>query len=182
MKRIGEMIFWLALIFVAPGWVHGQVDEPSPVKVDPRGNPLDGLKIVYFGAKWCLPCHTQHANLEILSGHDNLPIRFIDVDKDKSLMQHLKVDRVPTTLVLYDGAVKKKWVGIVDREVMLEEFRKWREKFPPKPIPDSYPDAVIDIAEDDSGLELLSPKGGSTDGADTSRDQRKDVPAPTFGL
>jgi thioredoxin 1 len=65
--------------------------------------------LVDFYATWCGPCKTLHPTLDELKKHFGNKIRIlkIDVDKNQSLAEQMKIRGVPTLILFKNG--EKLW-------------------------------------------------------------------------
>jgi len=67
-------------------------------------------QLLYFTAPWCGPCQRIKPQIEQLLGQ--MPIRFIDVDRDKSAVDKYGVKNVPTVIMIdQQGNVMGRLVG-----------------------------------------------------------------------
>jgi thiol-disulfide isomerase/thioredoxin len=67
-------------------------------------------QVLYFTATWCGPCQQLKPQMEQLTSQ--IPIRFIDVDRDKSSVDKYGVRNVPTVIVIdQQGNVTGRLVG-----------------------------------------------------------------------
>lgn len=83
----------------------------------------NNMKLIKFGASWCLPCK----NLESRLKKTNLTIDLTsyDVEEEVELTEKWKVRNVPTVILVdeNDNEVKR-WVGNFEPNVELKEFIK----------------------------------------------------------
>ena len=67
-----------------------------------------------IGASWCNPCKVLHKNIEDVE--QNQPdIKFIEIDADdcdQNLLDKFEVRNIPVTIVIKNGQVQSKDVGI----------------------------------------------------------------------
>lgn len=130
----------------------------EPLK-DPLVEAKEDLKVVYVGAKWCVPCRLMKPVLKEVRREG---IKVVEFDYDNPehnpyVTGDLKVVAVPTTFILYKGKVLHKWEGYVQAEKVKAKYRELREQYPPEPVPDSFPDTPVDLDENDSGLDIDTP-------------------------
>jgi len=67
-------------------------------------------EILYFSADWCGPCKQLAPLMERLSSQINY--RKINVDNDRELSMEYNVRNIPTLILVEDGEVKGKLVGL----------------------------------------------------------------------
>jgi thioredoxin 1 len=87
--------------------------------------PGSGLVAVEFTAAWCGPCRTMAPVLDAVAGA--LPrIRFVQIDADANpaTTARLGVRGLPTTLLLRDGEVVERVVGVVPASVFRERLAR----------------------------------------------------------
>ena len=75
--------------------------------------------ILRFTAPWCGPCKTLTAMLDEIEL--TVPMRVIDIDKEKHLVQEYQVRGVPTLIKIQDGKVADRLVGAVTKT----ELENW---------------------------------------------------------
>jgi thioredoxin 1 len=85
------------------------LDSPVPVLVD-------------FYADWCGPCRAMNPTLVELAGEANGRYKVVKVDADaeRELSNDYQVRALPTLLVVKDGAVKAKLVGLQNKARLVE--------------------------------------------------------------
>jgi thioredoxin 1 len=77
-------------------------------------------QVLYFSAEWCGPCKIIKPQMEQLSGI--IPIRFIDVDRDKTAVDKYGVKNVPTVIMIdQQGNVTGRLVG---GSITADEIRR----------------------------------------------------------
>tara|TARA_Y100000385_G_scaffold242620_1_gene259665 strand:- start:1087 stop:1332 length:246 start_codon:yes stop_codon:yes gene_type:complete len=77
-------------------------------------------KILYFSATWCGPCKTLGPIMESLSGQINY--QKIDVDKDQDQSIKYGVRNIPTLILIENGEVKDKKVGVLSKDQILNFY------------------------------------------------------------
>ena len=77
-------------------------------------------KILYFSAAWCGPCKTLGPIMESLSGQINY--QKIDVDKDQDQSIKYGVRNIPTLILIENGEVKDKKVGVLSKDQILNFY------------------------------------------------------------
>lgn len=75
------------------------------------------LVIVKFSAEWCGPCRQLKPLLESVEYDYRDKVMFIDIDVDRSpeICSKLNVRNVPTTLLIKNGVLEHKIVGLRPR-------------------------------------------------------------------
>jgi len=77
-------------------------------------------EILYFSAPWCGPCKQLGPIVTSLSGQVN--IRKINVDNDTELSAKYSVRNVPTLVLVKDGVVLKRTVGLQTKQQILDFY------------------------------------------------------------
>jgi thioredoxin len=103
----------------------------APAKVGMSMSDFDELLhtdkkvLVDFYAEWCEPCKKLEpviSNLKKEMGDKAVIIR-IDVDKNKTLAETLKITQIPTILIYENKAVIKKVIGPTTEEDLKEQLQ-----------------------------------------------------------
>jgi thiol-disulfide isomerase/thioredoxin/S1-C subfamily serine protease len=81
----------------------------------PRGEVLD------FTATWCVPCQQMSPLVSRLK-ELGYPIRQIDVDENPALAEKLGIKSIPAFVLVVDGEVKARKVGIIGQQELLSLF------------------------------------------------------------
>ena len=91
---------------------------------------LTGLVVADFWAPWCPPCRTMNPIFKKVSEELKETATFlkIDVDDHAELSRKYNIQSIPTILILKEGKVVEKKVGIVSREDLKSTIQKWAEK------------------------------------------------------
>ncbi len=77
-----------------------------------------------FYATWCMPCRKMTPIIEeIAKEHKEVKFVKIDIDKNEELALKYNVMSIPTMLVMKNGEVKKTFVGIINKESIVREFK-----------------------------------------------------------
>jgi thioredoxin 1 len=79
-------------------------------------------KILYFSASWCLPCKQFAPIMERIG--QTVPVEKINVDEQSDLAATYGVRNVPTILILKDGQVAQKFVGVQPPNLILESYNR----------------------------------------------------------
>ena len=77
-------------------------------------------KILYFSAPWCGPCKTLGPIMESLSGQINY--QKINVDTNQDLPIKHGIRNIPALILLEDGEVKNKQVGLLTKDQILNFY------------------------------------------------------------
>ncbi len=75
-------------------------------------------KVIRFTASWCQPCKVLAKTLEDVQ--TNLPIEVVDIDKDSDTAIEFGIRSVPTLVMVEDGNVLKRVVGIKSSKELQE--------------------------------------------------------------
>jgi len=83
-----------------------------------------GTSVIDFWAPWCAPCHMQTPILENLAKNNNgeFQIFKINVDEHQQTAMKYGIQSIPTILVLKDGEVAAKKIGVQSEESILESI------------------------------------------------------------
>ena len=79
-------------------------------------------KILYFSAPWCGPCKQFAPIMEQIG--QTVPVEKINVDEQSDLAATYGVRNVPTILILKDGQVAQKFVGVQPSNLILESYNR----------------------------------------------------------
>ena len=79
-------------------------------------------KILYFSAPWCSPCKQFAPVMEQIG--QTVPVEKINVDEQSDLAATYGIRNVPTVLILKDGQVAQKFVGVQPPNMILESYNK----------------------------------------------------------
>ena len=77
-------------------------------------------KVIRFTASWCQPCKMLAKTLEDVQ--TNLPIEIVDIDKDSDVAIEYGIRGVPTMVMVEDGTVLKRLVGMQNTKQLQEWF------------------------------------------------------------
>jgi len=79
-------------------------------------------RILYFSAPWCLPCKQFAPIMEQIG--QTVPVEKINVDEQSDLAATYGIRNVPTILILKDGQVAQKFVGVQPPNIILESYNR----------------------------------------------------------
>lgn len=89
-------------------------------------NVLDksGITLVDFWAEWCGPCRMIGPVIEELATEyeGKALIAKVDVDENAELSQRYQVRSIPTILILKDGEVVDKHVGVTTKQALVDKI------------------------------------------------------------
>jgi len=77
-------------------------------------------KVIRFTASWCQPCKMLAKTLEDVQ--TNLPIEVVDIDKDSDVAIEYGIRGVPTMVMIEDGTILKRLVGMKNTKELQEWF------------------------------------------------------------
>ena len=80
----------------------------------------DKVVLVDLFATWCGPCKMQSPIIdEIAEERDDIKVGKVDVDQDPEVASKYGVMSIPTLLIIKNGEVMKKFVGLTPKEEIL---------------------------------------------------------------
>lgn len=83
------------------------------------------IEVMYFGAKWCMPCKMMHPILDKLSSEfQHINFIKVDVDEDQEAALEYKISAVPTLIILNNGDILHRLVGMQNEGVLRETLNK----------------------------------------------------------
>lgn len=90
-------------------------------------NVKEGIVVVDFFATWCGPCRMMSPILdEVAKELDGKAKVFkVDVDESEALARKYGVMMIPTIIVLENGEVRDKHVGLWQKNDMLDEIKSY---------------------------------------------------------
>lgn len=77
-------------------------------------------EILYFSAMWCSPCKMLTPRMETLSSQINY--RKIDVDTNKELALEYNVRNIPTLVLIENGTLINKLVGLKSEQEIINFY------------------------------------------------------------
>ena len=83
-----------------------------------------GVTLVDFWAEWCGPCHIIAPHIEALSQEytGKAKIGKLDVDHNPNIAMKYGIRSIPTVLVLKDGEVFDKHVGVASKAQLAQKI------------------------------------------------------------
>lgn len=83
-----------------------------------------GNVVVDFYADWCGPCKMMAPVVEELAGElqGKAKVGKINVDENQDLAMKYNVMSIPTLIIFKDGKEFKRFVGVRDKNELLNEF------------------------------------------------------------
>jgi thioredoxin 1 len=74
----------------------------------------EGVTLVDFDARWCIPCRTQKPIVEALEKEFQglAHIAILDVDRHAEIALRLAIQSIPTIVIFKDGIERKRFVGL----------------------------------------------------------------------
>jgi thioredoxin 1 len=91
-----------------------------------KDQTAQGVALVDFWAPWCGPCRMQSPIIDQVAEAVGAKARVakVNVDESPSVASSFGVQSIPTLLVLKDGQVVQKYVGVQNQENLLEAINQ----------------------------------------------------------
>lgn len=87
----------------------------------------EGKVLVDFYTGWCGPCKVLARNLKEAApelDETGVKVLKIDVDEAGELASHFKISYVPHVMYFVNGAMKAKFMGVKDKDGLLEFIKE----------------------------------------------------------
>ena len=84
------------------------------------------LQVLYFSAPWCGPCKMFKPAFEdvVKSFDTEIDVHKIDIDSDKNTPAQYNINSIPTIVMVKDGAILFRKVGVMSKLQLTEEIEK----------------------------------------------------------
>ena len=94
---------------------------------DFEDNVKEGVSLVDFYATWCMPCRMFAEILEEIDEEigDKVKIFKVDVDLNENIARKFGVMSIPTIIIMKDGELKEKHVGVWQKDDCIETIQKY---------------------------------------------------------
>lgn len=84
----------------------------------------EGTVLVDFFAVWCPPCKMLAPILEDIAKDKKYNIFKVNLDENSILANDYSVSSIPTLIVFKDGVEVERYVGLMDKEEVLEMLNR----------------------------------------------------------
>lgn len=84
-----------------------------------------GVVIVDFWAEWCMPCRIVAPIIEEIAEEmgDKVKVGKLNVDQNPQTSMKYQVTGIPTLLILKDGEVVDRYVGVTPKGTLTEALK-----------------------------------------------------------
>lgn len=88
----------------------------------------NNVVLIDFWAEWCAPCRMMAPVLNDVAGelNGNAYVGKVNIEQYQSLAQKFQVRNIPTMILLKDGKEINRFVGIKNKEFLLQQINKVR--------------------------------------------------------
>ena len=86
----------------------------------------EGTVVVDLGAGWCPPCKILEPIIAEVAAEaaDRAKVLSCDVDESRNIATRFNILNVPTLIFFKNGEEKQRLVGVVPKEMIIEEIDK----------------------------------------------------------
>ncbi len=83
---------------------------------------FDGTVLIDFFADWCTPCKMLSPIIEDIakSVNDDVKICKVNIESEKALADRYGIMSIPTLVVLKNGTVKNRSIGVTGKKAILD--------------------------------------------------------------
>lgn len=83
---------------------------------------FDGTVLIDFFADWCTPCKMISPIIEDVAEDvgENIKICKVNVENEKSLVEKYGIMSIPTLVVMKNGTVKNRSIGVTGKKAILD--------------------------------------------------------------
>ena len=80
--------------------------------------------IIDFYADWCGPCKMMSPIIDTISEElgDNVKVGKINTDENTNLAMQYGIMSIPTILIIKNGEIAKSFIGVTDKETIINEL------------------------------------------------------------
>lgn len=86
------------------------------------------LVLIEFYAEWCMPCKMMKPRILEVSermGNEALVVQ-IDIDKEKEIASHFRIQSVPTLIILKKGKQLWRQSGIISTNALIKLLKEYQ--------------------------------------------------------
>jgi thioredoxin 1 len=93
---------------------------------DFKDHVSEGVTLVDFWAPWCGPCRMQSPIVDQIAEQvgDKAKVAKVNIDESPSVASSFGVQSIPTLLILKDGQVIQKYVGVQSQDKLLDAIEQ----------------------------------------------------------